>query len=155
MKQSVYALAMKNIFISEIENINREELELIWSKLNFNYKPPSILSLLRQEIAYELQRRENGGLKDSERLKIARLMKDPGDKESLKTTKKDTELFSEGQILRKRYKGIQIEVTYKGKSKFEYNNQSYKSLSAVAKDITGVHQSGPKFFNLGGGKNGS
>lgn len=38
-----------------------------------------------------------------------------------------------------------VEVTDDG---FVWNGKSYRSLSAIAKRITGAHWSGPRFFNL-------
>jgi Protein of unknown function (DUF2924) len=50
-----------------------------------------------------------------------------------------------GTILTRWYKGqaLQVQVQRHG---FEYNGQIYKSLSAVAKAITGSHTSGHLFF---------
>jgi hypothetical protein len=52
-----------------------------------------------------------------------------------------------GTILARRYKGhiIQVKVLTKG---FEYEGTLYRSLSAVAKAITGSHCNGYLFFRL-------
>ncbi len=59
----------------------------------------------------------------------------------------DPRLPMDGCITRV-YKGEQllVQVTDRG---FEYQNQIYKSLSAVAKAITGSHTNGYLFFRLG------
>ncbi len=58
-----------------------------------------------------------------------------------------------GTIITRSYKGqlLQVKVLPKG---FEYEGEAYKSLSAVAKKITGSHCNGYLFFRLGkeGGK---
>jgi hypothetical protein len=52
-----------------------------------------------------------------------------------------------GTILTRRYKGrtIQVEVLEHG---FAYDDQVYRSLSALAKAVTGSHCSGHFFFGL-------
>ncbi len=52
-----------------------------------------------------------------------------------------------GTLITRTYKGqlIQVQVLSNG---FEYQGDMYRSLSAVAKQITGSHWNGFKFFNL-------
>jgi len=52
-----------------------------------------------------------------------------------------------GTLITRTYKGqlIQVQVLAHG---FEYQGDVYRSLSAVAKQITGSHWNGYKFFNL-------
>ena len=54
-----------------------------------------------------------------------------------------------GTILQRQYKGQRLEVRVLSNG-FEYAGETYKSLSAVAKVITGSHQSGQRFFGLTG-----
>ena len=65
------------------------------------------------------------------------------------TAPKPVALPKDSQIIRV-YKGeeIVVDVTDNG---FEWNNEKYKSLSAVAKAVTGSHWSGNRFFGLQGG----
>ena len=57
----------------------------------------------------------------------------------------DSRLPMPGTILTRIYKGqtLQVEVLAEG---FAYAGQSYKSLSAVAKAVTGAHCNGVHFF---------
>ncbi|GIW97568.1 MAG: hypothetical protein KatS3mg111_0901 [Pirellulaceae bacterium] len=52
-----------------------------------------------------------------------------------------------GTVITRRYKGrlIQVKVVRDG---FEFEGELFKSLSAVAKQVTGSHWNGYKFFNL-------
>lgn len=52
-----------------------------------------------------------------------------------------------GTVITRRYKGqlIQVKVVPGG---FEFEGELFKSLSAVAKRVTGSHWNGYKFFNL-------
>jgi len=52
-----------------------------------------------------------------------------------------------GTLIKRMYKGRQLQVRVVTGG-FEYEGELFKSLSAVAKKITGSHWSGNKFFNL-------
>jgi hypothetical protein len=54
-----------------------------------------------------------------------------------------------GTVLTRPYKGQTIQVTILDKG-FEYQGRVYRSLSAVAKAITGAHWNGNYFFGLKG-----
>jgi CubicO group peptidase (beta-lactamase class C family) len=53
-----------------------------------------------------------------------------------------------GRLLRE-WNGVThvIDVTGHG---FRWRNSTYRSLSAIAREITGAHWSGPRFFGLAG-----
>lgn len=59
----------------------------------------------------------------------------------------DPRLPSPGTALTRKYKGRTIEVRVLSEG-FEYDGKRYKSLTAVAKIITGSHCNGFRFFNL-------
>jgi len=52
-----------------------------------------------------------------------------------------------GTVIIKEYKGEKLEVKVL-ESGFEYKNNAYKSLSAIAKTITTAHWNGYLFFGL-------
>lgn len=56
-----------------------------------------------------------------------------------------------GTILAREYRGRTIEVTVLPKG-FEWEGQVYRSLTAVAKSVTGSHWNGYLFFGLKNGK---
>ncbi|MEW4488187.1 DUF2924 domain-containing protein [Thalassoglobus sp. JC818] len=61
----------------------------------------------------------------------------------------DPRLPSPGTSITKKYKGQTLEVRVL-QSGFEYDGERFKTLSAVAKAITGSHCNGFRFFKLGG-----
>ena len=64
-------------------------------------------------------------------------------------TSHDPRLPMPGTLLVREYKGETVTVTVLDGGLFEHDGQTYKSLTAVAKAITGgSHQSGPRFFGL-------
>jgi len=60
----------------------------------------------------------------------------------------DDRLPMPGAVLTRRYKGRTIEVRVLPDG-FEYEGEVYKSLSAVARAVTGTHWNGYHFFQLG------
>jgi len=61
----------------------------------------------------------------------------------------DRRLPPAGTALTRRYKGRTISVTILTDG-FEYDGERYKSLSVVAKAVTGSHMNGFRFFNIEG-----
>jgi hypothetical protein len=115
---------------------------------------------LWKKIAWRIQELEYGGL--SERAKQrAREIADEQDirvrpprgylKDLTMSGKKKAKshLPVPGTILTREYKGeeIRVEVLEAG---FRYDGQVYRSLSAVARRVTGSHWNGRLFFNLKG-----
>ena len=58
--------------------------------------------------------------------------------------------LSVGQSLQRVYKGQNVVVLIRGDG-FEWQGQKYKSLTAVAKAVTGKHWNGFNFFRVDGG----
>ena len=71
----------------------------------------------------------------------------PSTRAAKPTAKQDSRLPPPGTILHRRYKGeiLQVKVLRHG---LEFEGKIYRSLSAVAKAITGSHCSGYLFFRL-------
>jgi hypothetical protein len=117
---------------------------------------------LVKRIAWRLQARAEGDLSERARRRAAELVADadlrlsapPADADSTKDKKPatlriptDDRLPRPGTILTRRYKGrtLQVEVLEHG---FAFEGKTYRSLSAVAKAVTGAHCSGHFFFGL-------
>ena len=121
---------------------------------------------LIKRIAWRLQALAEGDLSERARRRAAELANDadlrsspPKDRQAVVATtdrtetavlpfKADDRLPPAGTILMREYKGavVQVQVLQQG---FEYAGQVYKSLSAVAKAVTGSHCNGYLFFRLG------
>jgi len=59
-----------------------------------------------------------------------------------------------GTTLTREYKDRRVVVHVRGEREFEWNGEVYRSLSAVAKAVTGSHCSGIAFFGLSNRKDG-
>jgi hypothetical protein len=57
-----------------------------------------------------------------------------------------------GSIIVREYKGQTIRVVVLPDGQFEWEGERYRTLTTLAKKITGSHLSGFKFFRLGGGR---
>lgn len=117
---------------------------------------------LAKRISYKLQEAQHGGLSDAANTKISELIAkyDPINNKALRPQvisagqeidslpfSRDKRLPIPGTIIKKKYKNqeLQVKVLEKG---FEYKNTYYKTLSAIAEEITKAHWNGYNFFNL-------
>jgi hypothetical protein len=68
-------------------------------------------------------------------------------KKTRKQVDRDPRLPAIGSVMKRQFKGkeISVKVTADG---FEYDGQTFKSISACARHITGYMISGPVFFRL-------
>ena len=123
---------------SDVQTLARDALVALWIKL-YDSRPPPRLSqtFLRRIIAFELQAQASGPLPAVAKTQLARLA-------TGKTAASKPVLKSGGRYLRE-WNGVThvVDVTDHGHL---YKGQTYQSLSAVARAITGAHWSGPRFF---------
>ena len=114
---------------------------------------------LVRRIAWRLQALAEGGLSERARRRAGELARESDLRVTLpqscrsaeqptERARRDRRLPSPGTVLTRRYKGQQVQVTV-GKHSFEYEGQSYGSLSAVARAVSGSHCNGYLFFRLG------
>ena len=142
--------------IMALKNASLPELQKKYSELFAGKKmPPNNKTFLWQKIAYRIQELEYGGLQEEARNKAKELAKeyDPINNKALRPDvakrcfSRDQRLPIPGTVITKEYKGIALEVKILDKG-FEYNCKTYKSLTAIAKEITGCHWNGYLFFNM-------
>ena len=67
------------------------------------------------------------------------------------TLRRDAHRLLPGTVLTRMYDDVEHRVLVRGPFDFDYGGQRFKSLSAVARHITGTHWSGPVFFGLKSG----
>jgi hypothetical protein len=100
---------------------------------------------LESRLAYRLQEIADGGLSP----KTRNLLEDIGERLSkIKTSKRLTTTLLPGTVLIREFDGIDYRVTVAIDGRFEFDGHKFKSLSAIAKQITGTQWSGPVFFGL-------
>lgn len=154
---------MQNQFLNEILALNNRPLKELRSKYQKLFGEekavPGNKTFLIKRIAYKLQELKYGGLSQPAKEKVGALIKkyDPVNNKATRGAKKadsgptkarkDRRLPIPGTIITKVYKGKKLEVKVLAKG-FEYRGKVYRSLSGVAKDITGSGWNGFLFFGL-------
>ncbi len=130
----------------DLENYPIKDLKEIW----FDYfnKPSDSKSkaFYVSRIGYRLQELQHGGLRPETKNMLIKMYQSKDYRKPLFI--KDERLPSAGTILVKIFNGIEHRVRIKSQTQIEYNGKIYKTLSAVAREITGRHCSGYSFFGL-------
>src|ERR1022692_992497 len=102
-------------------------------------------SFLIRAIAYRLQEKAFGGLKPSTRRLLARAAEESATESSPK--KPQIRMAQSGTVLIREWQGNAHRVTMLDDG-VSFNGKHYRSLSEVAREITGSRWSGPRFFGL-------
>ena len=101
-------------------------------------------SFLTRAIAYRLQERAHGGPKPSTSRLLARAAEERANGSSKRPR---TRMAQSGTILIREWQGTAHRVTMLDDG-VSFNGKRYRSLSEVAREITGSRWSGPRFFGL-------
>ncbi|KCZ64604.1 DUF2924 domain-containing protein [Hyphomonas atlantica] len=128
---------------AELKDLPRADLVGRYEHL-LDTPPPKGLStpLLRRIVAFETQAVEHGGLG----LRLRKQLRSIADADG--SVSPTTHLRSDARLVRE-WNGVTHVVDRVGNG-FSYRGKTYRSLSAIAKEITGVKWSGPRFFGLKG-----
>ena len=134
--------------LAEIARLDLDTLQAAWAGM-FGRLPPKGLSrrLLELAAAYHAQAKVHGGLNPSVRRKLLKVAQ-AQQTSSLKMPRPDRQsTLSPGSRLVREWHGRchTVEVTEDG---FLYMGRRHRSLSEVARAITGTRWSGPRFFGL-------
>jgi hypothetical protein len=152
--------------LAELQRLTTPQLRARFAEVFGEHTPANNRAWLFKRIAWRLQALAEGGLSERARQRAAELANDadlrlnppvpcrpakpvpvqppiPTEPAAI-----DKRLPPAGTILTRKYKGqtLQVQVLQRG---FAYHGQVFKSLSAVAKAITGSHCNGFWFFGLG------
>lgn len=125
-----------------LKTLDAKQLRALWVDIFRKRGRPQSNELTIRKIAYFLQERAHGGLSVRVQNQLRRLIEEPAEQPINKYT------FESNHQLVREWNGKKYNVTVLGKEKFQYDGRIYKTLSAVAKEITGAHWSGPLFFGL-------
>lgn len=126
--------------ITALPSMTSTELRALWKELGMGDSLHFNKPYLIKRIAYRLQELALGG----ESIAYIRRM------EALVRGKAKTKAATRpitGTRLIREYQGEEHQVTVL-EDGFEYRKQKYKSLSVIARHITGTRWSGPAFFGL-------
>lgn len=151
--------------VASLQNLTREDLAISWRKAHGSEPPRSMRhDLLVRSAAWHLQVKHFGGLSPSTRraLKAAMVEVERGmapqalpsistsaevDKVSATTARQQRRSVAPGTRLLRTWSG-KTHVVDVVESGFVFQAKVYTSLTAIARQITGAHWSGPRFFGL-------
>jgi hypothetical protein len=134
--------------LAPLESMSQAELREAWERHFRTAAPPSMSrELLRQAVGYKMQEQEAGGLGRRLALLIkgleGRKIAPTGSARSLSAP-----LLRPGAKLLREWQGKVHEALALEDGQFAYGGRTYRSLSEIAKAITGAHWSGPRFFGF-------
>ena len=133
----------------DLPNLQMSELWEIWDRY-FPRRPARPNRVyVESQLVYKIQEEMYGGLSPRTREKLEAI----GEKHSkIKMRAKRREFqFAPGTVLKRHWQDVEHQVTVDAQGRFDYKGQTFTSLTAVARHITGAHWSGPLFFGLSKG----
>lgn len=129
------------------------QLQADWNALSGEELPNIPASLTRHLVAYRLQEKQHGKLpiqieRQLDRLSDGRRVEDRGANalDSAGLTESRAPIPQGTRFLRE-WNGKTISVTAV-EGGFDWDGNIYRSLSTIARKVTGAHWSGPRFFGL-------
>ena len=134
--------------VAALRTMPMPELKAEWRALFETEPPPFNRRHLENRIAYRIQELAYGGLKPETIRRLERLGEelDGGDRKK-RGMRADRDRPITGTRLLREWQGVEqvVTVTTDG---FEWQGRPYKSLSAIARAITGTRWNGWVFFGL-------
>lgn len=128
--------------LTDIDTLDRLGCIAEWERIIRGEAPKHLsITFLRKALAYEHQCRIFGGLSASTRRTLTAVANGKPIEDAARPS------IQPGTHLMREWNGrtYQVEVIKDG---FLLDGRKYRSLSAIAKKITGAHWSGPRFFGL-------
>lgn len=122
------------------------ELWKLWDRY-FDYRPAKPnRDFIVSRIAYQLQAQAFGALSSATRERLEHI---GAAHSAIKLRARAREIrFAPGTVLLREWGEREHKVTVTAEGRFEYEGTPFKSLTAVARHITGTHWSGPLFFGV-------
>lgn len=132
--------------VNELPDMRYRELSALWSHTMDGQRPVNRRAI-ETRLAYRLQELAFGGLKPASLQRLIKIGEelDGGDPQRRRTRVDDRPVV--GTQLVREWEGVDHVVTVKLDS-YEYEGRRYKSLSRVARAITGSSWNGWAFFGL-------
>ena len=132
--------------LAALNGMTCDALRAEWRRL-YRQEPPKRVSrdLLILGVAWKIQEQTYGGLSATSKRRLAELARDldrDGD-----IARARIERLKPGAKLVREWQGESHRVTVLEEG-FEWRGERWRSLSVVAREITGTHWSGPRFFGL-------
>lgn len=129
--------------LAVIPDMTSGQLRERWEQMGEGVAPRVPPSVLRRMLAQRLQERRHGGLPALVKREALRLASNADESE----IPSHRPQVSPGTRLVREWneQTISVDVLEEG---FVYDNRTWRSLSEIARHVTGSHWSGPRFFGL-------
>ena len=133
--------------IAALKTAPTPDLRAMWRDL-FDSEPPRYnRRFLESRLAYRIQELEFGGLKPATVARLEALGEQlDGGKIEVRRQRADDRPIAGTRLVRE-FKGLEYCVTVRDDD-YEYQGRPYRSLSAIARAITGTHWNGWVFFGV-------
>lgn len=134
--------------IGRLAGLSRGELVDLWITAHGRKPPKGVKrALLERSAACRIQAKVFGGLKPATRKYLLTVASGRSDNQSETPVARNSSTPRPGARLVRQWHGRThtVDVVDGG---FLWNGMHYRSLSAIAREITGAHWSGPRFFGL-------
>lgn len=133
--------------IAALPSLPTPRLKAMWRELTGTEPPPFNRPFLIRRLAYRIQELAFGGLSAKAERRLDDLIDELENPKKAKAKLKDPTTPIPGTRLIREWQGVMHEVTTLADG-YEYQGRRFKSLSAVARVITGTRWNGPLFFGL-------
>lgn len=134
--------------VAALKTTPTAQLKTMWREFFESDPPPFNRRYLESRLAYRIQELAYGGLKRETVKRLHALGEQlDGGKAAIRQRRADTRPVAGTRLIRE-WQGTPCEVIV-GVDHFEYQGRRYKSLSSVARTITGTNRNGWTFFGFG------
>ena len=132
--------------LAALPGLSHSDLRAEWRRL-YRSEPPKKIGrdLLELGVAWRLQEKALGGMSAPLKRRVAELAKTMETRGDLAQARAVT--LKPGARLMREWRGMTHEVRML-EDGFEWRGTRWRSLSAIAREITGTQWSGPRFFGL-------
>jgi hypothetical protein len=132
--------------LSALKTAHVAYLKQRWRDLFDREPPPYNRRFLENRLAYRIQELAYGGLSKATVERLDAIADELEGKAPRRRSSLDTRPIAGTRLIRE-WKGVEHSVTVRQED-FEYQGRPYKSLSAIARNITGTRWNGLVFFGL-------
>jgi len=133
--------------VAALKTMSTADLKKQWRELFNTEPPPYNRKHLESRLGYRIQELAYGGLKPETIQRLEALGEEYASTDPAVRRRRADERPIIGTRLLREWQGVEHCVTVR-ESDFEYQGRPYKSLSAVARAITGTRWNGPLFFGI-------
>ena len=124
--------------LAELDHLGIADLRVRWTALTGRMVPKLSAPMMRLALGYELQAKALGGLSRASQQRLAQFA----------AARTVTRSAVPGMRLIREWNGTTHVVTVGDGGVIDWNGRTWRSLSEVARAITGTRWSGPAFFGL-------